>query len=126
MSSEFVNSQDMLWSFVGPWFWRGYATVCAFGGLLWFKFILSSHARDALTVARLTMLGGFILGAFVRMNSACEPLSGALLATGAAMSALLISSNWCGRRGTAREKLKALLHETVGWKCREYGPPQGD
>lgn len=117
MSGEFINSQDLLWSIVGSWYWTGYAIVCAIGGVLWFRFILGTHARDALTVARLFMLGGFILGAFVRMNSACEPLSGALLATGGAFSAVLISVNWCGRRGRPRDKVLAIIREAI-W-CRE-------
>lgn len=127
--TEFVNSQDLLWAAVGDWWWRGYAAVCAIGGLLWFRFVLSTHHRDALTVARLLMLGGFILGSFVRLNSACQPLSGALLATGGAFSAVLISVNWCGRRGTARDRIKAIIRETIWGRERrrsEYGPPQGD
>lgn len=122
--SQYINSQDMLWSIVDPTWWAGYAIVCAMGALLWFRFILSTHDRDALTVARLIMLGGFIMGAFVMVNSACQPLSAALLATGGAMSAVLISTGWCTRRGRARDKLKAMIREAF-WS-RQYGPPQGD
>jgi hypothetical protein len=125
--SEYVNSQDLLWAIAGTWFWRGYALVCAAGGLLWFRFILTTRARDALTVARLIMLGGFILGAFVRVNSACEPLSGALLATGAAFSAVLISCNWCGRHGSAWDKIMQMVRESGYGRHPDYSrvrPPE--
>ncbi len=59
------------------------------------------------------MLGGFILGAFVRFNSACQPLSGALLATGGAFSAILLTTQWCNRPGTAVDKLKAIVREAL-------------
>lgn len=124
--NDFINSQDLLWSIVGTWWWRGYALVCIGGGILWFRHIATTHARDALTVARLIMLGGFILGAFVRINSACEPLSGALLATGGAFSAVLISTNWCSRRGTAMDKIKALIREAIWCRDGERRSSQGD
>lgn len=109
------NSQDILWNMVGPTWWSGYAVVCGLAAVLWFRFIARSHSRDALTVARLIMLGGFILGAFVRVNSACEPLSAALLATGGAFSALLLTTQWCARPGTSMDKIKALTREAI-WR----------
>lgn len=121
MSSEFVNSQDLLWSMVGTFWWRGYAVICACGGLLWFRFIAQSHARDALTIARLLMLGGFILGSFVRINSGCQPFSAAFLASGAAFSAVLISTNWCGRPGRPRDKIKAIIRDAIWRPCDTKG-----
>lgn len=105
------NTQQLVWDMVGPTFWLGYSIVCGIAAVLWFRFILRTRQRDALTTARLIMLGGFILGAFVRLNSACEPLSAALLATGGAFSALLISTNWCGRRGSAWDKVLQMVRE---------------
>jgi hypothetical protein len=118
------NSQDVLWGMAGPRWWTGYAVVCGLAAVLWFRFIMVSHDRDALTVARLIMLGGFILGAFVRVNSACQFLSSALLATGGAMSAVLISVNWCGRRGRFWDKVLAILREAIWGVPRPYVVPE--
>jgi hypothetical protein len=106
-----TNSQDLLWSITGDWYWRGYALICAVAALCWFKMLLDSSVRDAAFYARILMLSGFILGAFVRVNSACQPLSGALLATGGAFWGLLAVTRWRHRPGRARDKALAIVRE---------------
>lgn len=110
------NSQTLMWDMVTPWFWRGYALVCMIGGFTLFACLLRSVERNALTVARLIWLGGFMLGAMVRLNSACEPWSAALFATSGSLMALLVQTNWCARRGSAPDKARAILAEAMGWR----------
>lgn len=108
-----MNSQDLFWAAVGPTWWTGYAIICGLSAVLWFRIIMKARGRDAFTVAHMLLLGGFILGAFVRANSACEPLSAALLATGGAFSAVLISTGWASRPGTAWSKLVGIVRDAV-------------
>lgn len=108
-----MNSQELFWAAVGPTWWTGYAIVCGLAAVLWFRIIMLTRSRDAFTVAYLVLLGGFILGAFVRFNSACQPLSGALLATGGAFSALLVSTGWCARPGSPWIKLTGIVRDAL-------------
>ncbi len=116
------NLQTVLWSMVGPTFWRGFAAISAFGALLLANNILQSvrHRQtvDALTVSRMVWLGGLILGAFVRLNSACEPLSAAFLVTAGAFTALLIATDWCQREGSFGTKVVAVIRDAL------YPPPR--
>lgn len=107
------NAQQIMWGIVGPTFWTGYAIFCTLGGLLLFGQILRSVERNALTVARCVWLGGFILGAFVRVNSACQPLSAALFATGGTMMTVLLVTQWCHRPGSAKTKVLAIIREAL-------------
>ncbi len=117
------NSQTLMWEMVTPWFWRGYATICALGGFILFANLLRSVERNALTVARLIWLGGFMLGAMVRLN-ACEPWSAALFATSGAMMSVLVHTGWCSRSGTTGDKLRAILAEAMGWRPKWHQHPQ--
>lgn len=109
-----ANSQDLLWSLiVGPWFWRGYAVVCAFAALMWFKMLLDTPERDAAFLGRILMLGGFILGAFVRINSACEPLSAALLVIGGTFWGFLAVTGWRHRPGNAWHKTVGIIRDAL-------------
>ena len=107
------NAQELMWSVVGDWWWTGYAVVCAIGGILLFVQILHSVERNALTIARLLWLGGFIVGAFVRFNSGCQPLSAALFATSGVAMTILLATRWCWRRGSRRDKIRAILREAL-------------
>ncbi len=116
------NLQDVMWGMVGPTFWRGYAIISAIGGLLLAHNILQTvrHREqiDALTVSRMIWLGGLILGSFVRLNSACEPLSAAFLVTAGAFTGLLIATDWCSRSGTFWQKVLAVIRDAI------YPPPR--
>lgn len=114
-----ANSQELLWALVGPWFWTGYSVVCTLAAVLWFKMLLDSHERDAAFLGRILMLGGFILGAFVRINSGCQPLSGALLATGGAFWALLATTRWRTRPGGPWTKALAVAREALGGREKQ-------
>ncbi len=104
--------QNLLWSMLGNsiW-WTGYAVVCAIGAAALFVSLLREFDRNALSIGRLLMLSGMIVGVFVRFNSACQPLSAALLASGSAFVSLLIVTDWCHRRGTARQRLGQVWHD---------------
>lgn len=119
------NLQTVVWEMVGPTYWRGYAFVSAFGALFLAHNILQTvrhHERvDALTFSRMIWLGGLILGAFVRFNSACEPLSGAFLVTAAAFTAILISSRWCERTGRFWPKVLGVIRDAI---YRPHRAPQ--
>lgn len=110
------NSQTLMWEVVTPWFWRGYSLICSIGGFVLFAHLLKSTERNALTVARLLWLGGFMLGAMVRLNSACQPWSAALFATSGTMMSVLVHTSWCARGGTTADKLRAILAEAMGWR----------
>lgn len=108
-----MNAQEAIWHFVGPTFWIGYSIVCAIGAILLFRQVLRSVERNALTVARMVWLGGFIVGAFIPFNSGCQPLSAALFATSGAMMTVLLTVRWCDRPGTPAQKLKAIFAELL-------------
>lgn len=111
--SQFANSQELLWSIVGNTFWTGYAIISGMAAVLWFRFIALSPGRDALTIARLLIMGGCVLGIFIRFNSAFEALSPALMTTGVAFTGVLANSRWCERRGTFGQKVKAIIRDTI-------------
>lgn len=108
-----TSSQDIFWTVVGPAWWTGYAIICAVAAVLWFRVLIRTRTRDAFTVAHMLLLGGFVLGAFVRTNSACQPLSAALMATGGAFSAILISTRWSSRPGTAWSKVVGIVRDAI-------------
>lgn len=116
------NLQAIAWDIVGPNFWRGYAAMSALGGLLLARNLLQTVRRrdriDALTLSRMIWLGGLILGSFVRLNSACEPLSAAFLVTAAVFTGVLINTRWCERPGTARQKTVGIIRDAL------YPPPR--
>lgn len=116
------NLQTAMWGMVGPTFWRGYAVISALGALLLARNILHtarhSSGLDALTISRLIWLGGMILGAFVRVNSACEPLSAAFLVTAGAFTSVLIATDWCSREGAFKAKVLAVIRDAL------YRPPR--
>ena len=85
--------------------WTGYGVMCLLGAGALFVSLLRECEPNALSVSRLIMLSGLIIGMFVRFNSACQPLSGALLATGSTFAAFLIATDWCHRRGTFWQKV---------------------
>lgn len=107
------NAQQILWMAVGPVWWWGYTLVCIVGGTILFRQLLHSAHRDALTYARLVWLLGYVSGAFVNVNSACQPLSAALFATSGVMMSILLHVRWCERPGTSSDKVKAIIREAL-------------
>lgn len=106
--------QDIGWEWVNmSGFWTGYAVICGVGALFLFTHLLHQFDRNLLTVARMFWLSGLIVGAFVPFNSACQPLSAALMSTAGSMIAVLMTTNWCYRIGTPGQKIRAILGE---WK----------
>ena len=107
------NLQTLAWEMVGPWFWNGYSIFCAIGSLALLAHLLRETHRNALTYARMIWLGGFILGVFVRFNSACQPLSAAFLVTSGTMMSVLVATDWCRREGSFRQKMLAVIRDAI-------------
>jgi len=115
------NAQQLLWMAVGDWWWTGYGWVCAVGAVLLFRQLLGSAHRDALTYARLVWLLGYVAGAFVKVNSACQPLSAALFATSGVMMTVLLHVRWCERPGTPADRIKAIIREALYPETKAQG-----
>jgi hypothetical protein len=118
------NLQELLWSGVNlDGFWVGYSIVCTVGALFLFAYLLHHRVdHNLLSVGRMLWLSGLITGAFVPLNSACQPISAALMATAGSMIGVLMATNWCYRPGTSMQKIRAILGEMLNsHKHREFG-----
>lgn len=111
MSYHDSNLQDVIWQLADPWGWRLYAVLSGLMALVLFRHLLRTHERNALTLGRLAWMGAGILGMFVRLNSAIEFVSPMMFVAGGLWMAVLIEVNWCGRRGTVRQKVWAIIGE---------------
>lgn len=106
--------QDILWQIVNVGgFWIGYTVVCALGAFFWLKITLRQLDKNLLTIGRMILISGLVLGLFVTFNSACQFLSAGLIATGSSFLSILLETDWCHRMGTPSQKLRAIIGDCV-------------
>jgi hypothetical protein len=117
---RYVDAQTFFWRPITQDYWTVLALMAAFGAVFLFRNMVHEAAFrkrlgrptiDGVMVARLGLLGGMILIAFSRFNSAAQAWALASFVFSGLWFGIMLETNWCHRRGTPWEKIKEIACE---------------